>query len=480
MHGNKRGNGLTLLIFVLFMGPLIWFSQIMHWGDTGTFVCVVIGLVGGWFVLHNGKSFSKRVGRTFKRGPKGAAADFMFSPSEPMLRQQELLQYRKLANSRVGTWNAPQIPMMPHPQKMPTYEEARAKRVTVTPVPNPAAQTGLQVPPYSPDAAMQREALRQAKAGGPPLELGPGAQIYLASSLTSAVVVDTPSRRMAAPVFIEEWMRLGLGLLVVDVYGEYINYLAPKLSEGFGFLAGSDSWRQSLTQVQQSRSMRLEATGDALIVGQGIAEEGLQVVFNVASYQNTVHAGTYLLALLGGIERAAREIPSKPCAIVITDARPLLPENDQDCLIGDMGVAQQVFDCLLNLLENAGQPGLKNLAVYLTVPTLEGIEDEAISVCRLWIVNSTDDRIISDVSEYTDLSKEEVEQLKDGDALLLNAPEASASFVRFRRTTLQTGNRPLLPSEQERRKTETLDQAFDTMREKDTTQGESQGLKEEA
>src|SRR5437667_10613014 len=108
----------------------------------------------------------------------------MFSPSAPQRHQQELLQYRQQANSRVGAWNAPALPMMPHPQKMPTYDTARANRnrVTVTSVPNPAAPTGLQVPTYSPHDAMQRDAARRAKAGGPLLELGPGAQIYLATT----------------------------------------------------------------------------------------------------------------------------------------------------------------------------------------------------------------------------------------------------------------------------------------------------------
>src|SRR5262249_39257817 len=96
MHGKR---GLNLLILVFVIGPLIWMSQQMHWGDTGTFVCVVIGLVGGWFLLRGGKSVSKKVSRTFNHGKPGAATDFMFSPSEPFYHQQQLLQYRKQAQN---------------------------------------------------------------------------------------------------------------------------------------------------------------------------------------------------------------------------------------------------------------------------------------------------------------------------------------------------------------------------------------------
>jgi hypothetical protein len=302
--------------------------------------------------------------------------------------------------------------------------------------------------------------------------------MYLTTSLTSAIVVDAQPRRMAAPVFIEEWMRIGLGLLIIDVYGEYINYLAPLLSEGFGFLAGSQAGQGSLTALQQSRYMPLEGTRVATSAGQSIASEGLQVVLSVPTYQNTTDAGTDLLALLLGIERSAREIPSKPCAILVTDARPLLPENDEDCLIANAGVAQNVFDLLMNMLENAGLPGLRNLAVYLTVPTLEGIEDEALSACRLWVVNTTNDKIIQDVSEYADLSSEEIEQLQDGDVLLLNAPETSASFVRLRRTALQIGKRPLLPSEIGNAFDKDVADALAHVGEKDSSLGETSGLKD--
>jgi hypothetical protein len=221
--------------------------------------------------------------------------------------------------------------------------------------------------------------------------------------------------------------------------------------------------------------MALDGTRDAGAAGQSLAEEGLQIVLNIPSYQNTTDAGTCLLALLGGIERKARELPSKPCAILITDARPLLPENDEDCLIKNMGVAQGVFDMLMNMLEHAGQASLSNLAVFLTMPTLEGASDEAIAACRLWIVNSTNDTVIADVSRCLNLEAGEQEQLQEGDVLLFDESNGMANFARFRRTTLQIKDRHLLPSEG--RKTEKLDTELE---DDNDPLGENQGLKEEA
>jgi hypothetical protein len=221
--------------------------------------------------------------------------------------------------------------------------------------------------------------------------------------------------------------------------------------------------------------MALEGTAEATNVGQGIAGEGLQIVLNIASYRNSVEAGTYLLALLGGIEHKAREIPGKPCAVLVTDARPFCPANDDDCLIKNTGVAQQVYDILLNLLENAGQAGMRSLAVYLSMQTLDGVEDEVLPLPRLFVVSGlgNEEQVIKEIAEYLDLSSEEIEQLQDGDALLYNAPEAETSFVRFRRSKLKLVPR-WLPSEQ--RKTEELIEENPV---EDASQGESAGLKED-
>ncbi|HYU74327.1 MAG TPA: hypothetical protein VEL31_16785, partial [Ktedonobacteraceae bacterium] len=64
--------GLNVLVFVVVMGPLIWFSQRMHWGDTGTFVCVVLGSVLGFFILMSGKKVTRNVRQTFGNTQKNA------------------------------------------------------------------------------------------------------------------------------------------------------------------------------------------------------------------------------------------------------------------------------------------------------------------------------------------------------------------------------------------------------------------------
>lgn len=468
-----HGKGLNLLVFVLVMGPLIWFSQRMHWGDTGTFVCVVLGIVFGFFILIGGKKVSRKVGRTFGGTREGAAADFLFGPADPGMRQMEMQQMHRQINDRVGNWNAPSLqrpgqPMMPNPYKRPgsAYDldappqPLRTKIQMNLPETPAYALPAMATPMPQPDIPRRP----QPQNNGPLLELGPGAQMYLTTSMTGMLIVDAQLRRLAAPVFLEEWIRLGLGLLVIDVYGQYTGYMAH-MSPSFGFLAGSPNGQEHLTEVQISKYMPIASTQNAMHVGQNIRDEGLQVIFNFASYSSTTEAGTYLLALLSGIERKVREFATnKPCAIYITDVRPFAPADEADCGIENSGVAQHVYDQLMNMMEHAGQPGLKNLSVCLATPSVEGIEEETLTTSRLWIVNCVNEQELQRICRYLELTQAELDQLLDGDTMLFDTvSDGVANFVRFRRPGLLLG-KPMTPGGEQDYKTSTLPDTHETIK----------------
>ncbi len=450
MH-NK---GLNLLVFVLVMGPLIWVSQKMHWGDTGTFVCVVLGIVIGFVLLVSGKKVTRNVRRTFGNTQNNAGADFLFGPADPATRHQEMLQMRQQVGSRTGQWNAPSLqqappqPMMPHPTRRPgNYEPAASyqPRVTrVTPMQQTSQMPGYALPAVStrpPQQAASR--VTQQNKNGPHLELGPGGQMYLQTSLTGMLVVDAQPRRPNAPVFLEEWIRLGAGILVVDVYGQYTGYLA-QMSPSFGFLAGSMDGQNTLTGVQRSKYMAISTPSEASHVGQNIVDEGLQVIFNFASYRDTTEAGTYLLALLAGIERKAQEFTAKPCVLLCTDVRGFAPANEEDCRIANGGVAQSVFDMLMSMVEHAGRSGMKHLGICLAVPSVEGVEEEVLTTVPLWVVNCTDEEEIERIDRYLEMNDQEVDQLMDGDTMLFDARvDGAANFVRFRRAGIVLSSKPV-------------------------------------
>lgn len=451
MH-NK---GLNLLVFVLVMGPLIWIAQRLHLGDTGTFVCVVVGIVLGFFILVSGKQVTRSVRRTFGNTQNNAGADFLFGPADPAIRHQEMLAMRQQVGNRTGQWNAPSLqqpfqPMMPHPARRPGSYEPVAYQSQVTRI-TPMQQTA-QIPGNSLPAMSTRPPRTQPQNNGPRLELGPGAQMYLQTSLTGMLVVDTQLRRPNAPVFLEEWIRLGLGILVVDVDGLYTGYLA-QMSPSFGFLAGSLEGQDHLTAAQRSKYMAITTTREATHVGQNIVDEGLQVIFNFASYRDTSEAGTYLLALLAGIERKAQEFTTKPCALLFTDMRGFAPADERDCLIANGGVAQGVFDQLMIMVEHAGRPGLKQLGICLAVPTVEGVEEEVLTTTPLWVVNCTDEEEIDHICRYLELNDQEVEQILDGDTMLFDTlGDGAASFVRFRRAGIVLASKPVKSVERQTEK----------------------------
>ena len=484
MH-NK---GLNLLVFVVIMGPLIWVSQKMHWGDTGTFGCVVLGIVIGFVLLTSGKRVTRSARRTFGNTQKNAGADFLFGPADPITRQQEMLQMRQMVGNRTGQWNAPSLqaappqPMMPNPVRRPgNYEPAAAsyqsRQTRVIPMQETSQLVGYSLPAISTRSAQPPtpRAPQPPPNNGPLLHLGVGAQMYLQSSLTSVLVVDVQQRRPVAPVFLEEWIRLGVGLLVVDLYGQYTGYLAH-MSPSYGFLAGSTTGQEQLTAAQGSKYMPISSPREATHVGQNIADEGLQVIFNFSSYRDSTEAGTLLLALLAGIERKAREMSTHPTAILVTDARPFAPADEEKCVIANEAVAQQVYDLLMSLVEHAGQPGLKQLGVCLAAPTVEGIEEDVLFTTRLWAVNCTDEEEIERMDRYLELAEQDVDQLLDGDTMLFDTgSDGAANFVRFRRAGLVL-SKPTPPSEDHR--TEKLAEDVSEGSEEERLGGE-QGLRTE-
>jgi hypothetical protein len=460
MHNKK---GLNLLVFVIIMGPLIWISQRLHLGDTGTFVCVVVGIVLGFFILVSGKKVARSARRTFGNTQNNAGADFLFGPANPATRQQEMMLMRQQVGNRTGQWNAPSLqqapppPMMPNPARRPgSYEPAAAYQPQVTrviPVQQTAQMSSYSLPAVSTRPPQQPAAPRAPQQNnGPRLELGPGAQMHLQTSLTGMLVVDAQPRRPDAPVFLEEWIRAGLGLLVVDVYGQYTGYLA-QMSSTFGFLAGSLAGQEHLTTAQQTKYMALSSSREATHVGQNIVDEGLQVIFNFSSYENTTEAGTYLLAMLAGIERKAQEFTTKPCAILFTDARPFAPANEADCLIENGGVAQGVYDLVMSMVEHAGGPGLKQLGICLAVPSVDDVEEDVLTTTRLWIVNCVDEEEIEQICRYLDLEDQEVDQLLDGDTMLFDThSDGAANFVRFRRAGIVLASKPIRSVERQTEK----------------------------
>src|SRR5258708_28454962 len=105
---------------------------------------------------------------------------------------------------------------------------------------------------------------------------------------------------------------------------------------------------------------------------------------------------------------------SKTCAILLTATRPLLPADEGDCLIAEKGVAQKVFDYLMDLLDLATAENQSKLAFYTVTPAVEGIEADALNKYRLWIVNTAEFKDVQAITAYLELSQKEMNDLQHG------------------------------------------------------------------
>jgi len=431
---------LHYILFVAIMGPLILLSSRMHWGPTGTFMCVIVGVVFGFVIIVSSKRVSRHLRRSLGTN-RAAAADFLFGPTHPNVRKQELRQAHQqvVARTQVSEWRTPTMrelprPQMPDPQRRPQQfsypqyaaQQTAQKTLALAQLPVKTTTTRQMASRTTSETPVNRERLT----------LGPNAAMPLETSATSSIIIDTPHRPVSC-VYVEEWIKAGLGFLVVDMHNQYAPFLA-QLPPGFGFLAGSGEIQDILLPEQQARYMAVTGTHEAIQIGRGIVTEGLQVVFNFASYQNTTEAGTLLLALLKGFWDKISTTQGKPCALLITDPRPLFPADETRCLIGNSGVAQSVYDHFMNILEAAQDTQGRKMAIYLSTPTLAELEEDVLAVCRLWIVNTSAEAEIVLVEKYLELNDDDVAALEDGETLLWDtwAEAVEPITVRFRRSAI--------------------------------------------
>jgi len=431
------------MLFVLIMGPLIWLSSRMHWGPTGTMMCVIVAIVVGFVIIVSSKRVSKRLRRSLGTN-RAEAANFLFGPTHPGVRKQELRQAHQqvMARTQVGEWRAPTLhqpvrPQLPDPLRRPQQfaysqyaAQATMQKTMALPAPKAATTSTRQATPRTTSEA-------QAATIGR-LTLGQNAAMNLETSTTSSIIIDTPHRPVA-PVFVEEWVKLGLGFLIVDMHNQYAPFLA-QLAPGFGFLAGSGEAQENLTAEQEPRYMAVAGTHDALQIGKGIVNEGLQVIFNFASYANSTEAGTVLLALLKGFWDKIGSTEGQPCAVLISDPRPLFPTDETKCVIGNSGVAQSLYDHFMNFLEVAQdqKERERKMAVYLSTPTLAELEEEMLPLCRLWVVNTAAEAEVNLVAKYLELNDDDMAALEDGETLLWDtwAEAVEPITVRFRRSAI--------------------------------------------
>jgi hypothetical protein len=440
---------LHYILFVLIMGPLVLFSSRMHWGPTGTMICVIVAIALGFVIIVSSKHVSRRVRRSLGSN-RTEAANFLFGPTHPGIRKQEIRAAHEqvVANTRTGAWRAPTMleakqPQLPDPRRRPqqfSYQEYAAQAAT---------QAAMQKTMALPQPTVPRTAAATTRPPAPPraaespsargrLTLGPDAAMPLEVATTSGLIIDAPHRAVA-PVFVEEWIKLGLGFLIVDLYNQYTPFLS-QLPAGFGFLAGEASLQERLPTEQQARYMAVTGTHEAIQIGKGVVTEGLQIIFNFGSFEDTTEAGTLLLALLKGFWDKMTSTQGKPCAILVTDPRPLFPADETKCVIGNSGVAQSLYDHFMSILEAAQdqEEQERKMAVYLSTPTLADLEEEVLPVCRLWIVNPASEAEIGLVEKYLELTDDEVARLQDSETLLWDtwAEEISPITVRFRRAAI--------------------------------------------
>jgi len=415
------------LIIVLLSGVVYGMTQIGY-GDPESIAKAVFGAI---IVIAILRIFGPRFLSLFSKKRAVSGARFMLTPTPLRTPEIAAVHRQRLTQgqTQVTDYTPPPMRIAQRVQHQQTHTvlSAGATRTsepprTVTP---PVAPFPFRTTYTTPTRPPSR------------VVLGQGIEMPLGVALTSAIIDElaVPGGEVL-PLFLEDFLRFGFGMLIIDMDQRCASIVA-NLAPGFGFLAGSSlhANQEKLPPALQGRYFPLAQQREAAMVGRGIVSSGLQVVYDWSSFENdTVAAGTMLLALLQGIAQAP--VGDKPVALFVLHAGELLPEYVEDARIKDADLAQEVNDQLLEAIEQAGH--VPNRAVYLITSTLAGIEAEALDQSRLLIVNTADTAEISRICIYTGRPASQYAMLRSGQSLLsdLSDPQAVPFSFQPRRSSL--------------------------------------------
>lgn len=266
------------------------------------------------------------------------------------------------------------------------------------------------------------------------LHLGPNAFVDVAEAFMNALLID-PSGNIAR-VMAEEMAAKNVPLIFVDVAGTYKSLVAEF---PLGYRIVSPQAYQAEETGSQSFAFGREQKDQALAFGHTLIQDGLQVVFDFASYTSPLEANVILWAIVQGMaqwQRRQFQLTEKhlPSLVIITEPYRLCPDDNRHSILKDNPeLAESVHR---NILIGLTQQNELGMYWYLASRKITGIDPEALRACRLWMIERPSPAEVRAgwFTVYTALEPETFVNVPHGYALILDRTGRNPQIVRIRRS----------------------------------------------
>ena len=301
------------------------------------------------------------------------------------------------------------------------------------------------------------------------LVVGPEAELAADDTFQSGIVLERPqplgTSALISLVLPEEWASLGLPMLVVDPYGQGFSLLNEFPN---GFVVGSPQGIELLPMATRARYLPISDAQQGADLGHALLQGRMQVIFAFGSYADSLAKQTapiqslsrvdcsqgahVLLGILSGMVnwQMSRASGNRlPSIILLTAAQPFLAQDTAMAatLVKDSGVAQELKGTLLHILLDGSMHGLN---LYLTAPTLVGLDPHALQLCKLWFIHQSLALSAGDVEGICrycpGITRDHLQAREEHGTLLVDNTATDFHYINFRESRSPYSGQQVVPT----------------------------------
>ena len=161
-------------------------------------------------------------------------------------------------------------------------------------------------------------------------------------------------------------------------------------------------------------------SNNAQQIGYSICENDLQVILDVASFNDMSQVAVIITNVIDGIFLWEKKHPQnkKLCAVYLDEAQSYLPQDVKDSIIPNPAARDAMMNAYMLITAIGGSLGL--FPIILT-QRLAQVAKKIVAQSELnFILRQTNDNDLNRCTQYTDVSKDKIRALKQGTGVYVN------------------------------------------------------------
>jgi hypothetical protein len=180
---------------------------------------------------------------------------------------------------------------------------------------------------------------------------------------------------------------------------------------------------------------------NAVSHGYAICEEGLQIILDVASYDDMNEVAVVIAGMIAGVFHwEKKHLDSRRlCAIFLDEAQSYLPQDVKDSIISDPVARDAMMNAYMQVLAVGGSLGL--FPVILT-QRISQVAKKIVAQSELaFLLKQTMDLDINRYQSFTTVQKEKIRALKQGQGIYVDIEGVSSVHMFHKRTSSDSMSR---------------------------------------